>query len=187
MNSEMIINEGIATASNRLELWIRLLNDFKVDSVAEIGVWKGEFSEEILSKCDHIRKYYMVDPWRKLSDWNKPINIEDASFEKVYEEAMQKTSFAKSKRIVLRGKTREVLDKIPDHSLDFVYLDGDHTLRGITIDLTCLFPKVKNGGWIGGDDFMGSPWEHGINFEPTLVFPFSVYFAEAMDVKMGSE
>ena len=32
----------------------------------------------------------------------------------------------------------------------------------------------------GGDDFTQSVWEHGTIFEPTLVFPFEVYFAEAV-------
>ncbi|MEO0338135.1 MAG: riboflavin synthase, partial [Bacteroidota bacterium] len=50
-------------------------------------------------------------------------------------ETLDKTNFAKEKRIILRGKTTEVINKIKDNSLDFVYIDGDHTLRGITIDL----------------------------------------------------
>ncbi len=83
---------------------------------------------------------------------------------------------------MLRGRTKEVIDEIPDGSLDFAYIDGDHTLRGITIDLIKLMPKVKEGGLIGGDDFTNTPWQHDIRFEPTLVCPFGIYFAEAMDL-----
>jgi hypothetical protein len=75
-----------------------------------------------------------------------------------------------------------VIDDIEDGSLDFAYIDGDHTLRGITIDLFKVLPKIKDGGLIGGDDFTNTPWQHGIRFEPTLVCPFSVYFAEAFDL-----
>jgi hypothetical protein len=39
---------------------------------------------------------------------------------------------------------------------------------------------VRVGGFIGGDDFTPSVWEHNTSFEPTLVFPFAVYFAEAV-------
>jgi len=73
-----------------------------------------------------------------------------------------------------------VIDEIPDQSLDFAYIDGDHTLRGITLDLIQLLPKIKDGGLIGGDDFVNKPWQHGSAYEPTLVCPFAVYFAEAM-------
>jgi len=83
---------------------------------------------------------------------------------------------------VLRGRTKEVVGHIPDQSLDLAYLDGDHTLRGITIDLIKLLPKVKEGGLIGGDDFTDNPWQHDVRHEPTLVCPFSIYFAEAMDL-----
>jgi hypothetical protein len=54
---------------------------------------------------------------------------------------MKKTEFASAKRVVLRGRTKEVIDDIPDNSLDFAYIDGDHTLRGITVDLIKVFPR----------------------------------------------
>lgn len=104
------------------------------------------------------------------------------AFDDVYAEAMEKTKFAATKITILRGRTKEVIDDIPDESLDFGYIDGDHTLRGITVDLIKLFPKIKKNGFIGGDDFTANPWQHDPNFEPTLVCPFSIYFAEAVNL-----
>jgi len=101
-------------------------------------------------------------------------------FKDVYAEALLKTDFAASRRIVLRGRTSAVIDQIPDQSLDFAYIDGDHTLRGITVDLIQVLPKIKDGGLIGGDDFVNKPWQDDAAYEPTLVCPFAVYFAEAM-------
>ena len=43
-----------------------------------------------------------------------------------------------------------------------------------------MFDKVRPQGWIGGDDFARWIWQHGQSFEPTMVFPFAVYFAEAV-------
>ena len=82
--------------------------------------------------------------------------------------------------MILRGKTTEVIDRISDGELDFAYIDGDHTLRGIAIDLIRVYPKLRPGGFLGGDDFTTTMWYHKLNFEPTLVFPFAVYFAEAV-------
>jgi|SRR5437868_2790994 len=95
---------------------------------------------------------------------------------------MKKTQFASAKIVVLRGRTKEVVGNTPDNSVDFAYIDGDHTLRGITIDLINLLPKVRIGGLLGGDDFTNDPWLQGLRYEPTLVCPFSVYFAEAMNL-----
>jgi hypothetical protein len=170
----------IAGSPSRFDLWLRLLHSSPMECAAEIGVWKGDFAKVMLSNFSNLTKYYMIDPWAHLPDWNKPFNVDNRTFEDVYAEALLKTDFASSRRKVLRSRTSAAIDEIPDHSLDFAYIDGDHTLRGITIDLIEVLPKVKDGGLIGGDDFVNKPWQHGAAYEPTLVCPFAVYFAEAM-------
>jgi len=181
MNLDDLELEALATrAPSRLELWPQILSRANVRSMAEVGVWKGEFAESILGKCDFLSRYYLIDPWAHLPDWNKPFNVDSAKFDDIYAEAMHRTAFAAGKTVVLRGQTKDVVDQIPDDSLDLAYIDGDHTLRGITIDLITLCPKIREGGFIGGDDFVNTPWQHDARFEPTLVCPFCVYFAEAM-------
>ncbi len=154
--------------------------------MVEIGVYRGEFAAALLERCTGIEKYYMIDPWKHLDNWNKPANQGDTIFEGFYEETKAKTDFAAPRRVILRGKTTDVVDEITDGELDFAYIDGDHTLRGITIDLLRIYPKVKLGGFVGGDDFTASVWEHKTSFEPTLVFPYAVYFAEAVGARIYS-
>lgn len=173
------LREIAAGATSRFDLWVKWLQAIQARSVLEVGVWKGDFAKQILQDCKTVERYCMIDPWAHLPDWNKPSNVNPEMFDQVYEEAMQKTAFASAKIKVLRGRTREVIDSIPDGSLDFAYIDGDHTLRGITVDLIKVLPKIKEGGFIGGDDFTRDPWQHPSRFEPTLVCPFSVFFAEA--------
>ena len=168
----------------RSNLWIDIINENGIENIAEVGVYKGEFSERLLRNCLNIEKYYMIDPWRKLDDWNKPANDSDYRFHKFYEEALRRTDFASEKRQVLRGKTIEVSDRIKDCSLDLVYIDGDHTLRGIVVDILRLWPKLKKDGYVGGDDCTPTIWQHGYEFEPTFVFPFIIHFAEAVDRKV---
>lgn len=152
--------------------------------MAEIGVYRGDFAQGILTACERLTAYYMVDPWRHLENWNKPANHEHSVLEQYYHETMSKTDFAAKKRFVLRGTTTEVAETLADGDLDFVYIDGGHTLKGIAIDLIRLYPKVRTGGFVGGDDFNSSIWEHKSAFEPTLVFPFAVHFAEAVSAKI---
>lgn len=169
-------------APSRFALWKRFLSAQRTRVMAEVGVWKGEFAAEMLLNIPHLDSYYMIDPWANLSNWNKPFNVSQEAFDEVYREMESRTAFAAHKRRILRGRTMEVVDEIPNDSLDFAYIDGDHTLRGITIDLIKMWPKIKQGGIIGGDDFITTPWQHDITFEPTMVCPLSVYFAEAMNV-----
>lgn len=177
---EPFLKKCSSQSRSREQLWIEFIQSASVQRMAEIGVYRGDFAAEMLRRCENLTTYYMVDPWRHLSDWNKPANHEDALLGQFFEEAKAKTVFAESKRIILRGTTTEVTDQIPDGTLDFAYIDADHTLKGIAIDLIRVYPKIRPGGFLGGDDFTRSVWEHNTAFEPTLVFPFAVYFAEAV-------
>lgn len=167
-------------ASSREDFWIAFLRDMGATTAAEIGVYRGRFAERLLRECPEISAYFLIDPWRHLDDWNKPANKSQVTFDRFLKETMERTEPYAEKRVILRGTTAEVSTDIADDSLDFAYIDGDHTLRGITIDLVRIFPKVRKGGWIGGDDFCASIWQHGREFEPTLVFPVAVHFAEAV-------
>ena len=174
---------SISRSKSRIELWADFIQSAGVQRIAEIGVYRGDFAAELLTRCPNITDYYMVDPWRHLSDWNKPFNHDDSVLEECLRETEVKTEFAAPKRHILRGKTTEVIDRIPDGELDLVYIDGDHSLKGITIDMVRAYAKVRPGGFLGGDDFFRWIWPFGPK-EPTLVFPFAVHFAEAVGAKI---
>jgi Methyltransferase domain len=185
-STEQLLLECMSSTRSRIDLWVDFVHRVQVRKMVEIGVYRGDFAAALLERCAGIGEYYMIDPWRHLDDWNKPANQDDTVFERFFEETRAKTAFAEQRRIILRGKTTDVVDEIRDSELDFAYIDGDHTLRGIAIDLLRIYPKVKPEGFIGGDDFTPSIWEHKTSFEPTLVFPFAVYFAEAVGATIYS-
>ena len=171
-------------AVDRFEFWKNFLNSVDAETAAEIGVYQGAFASKLLAGCPKLSRYYMIDPWKHLSNWNKPLNKDDRFLNEAMKKAVEATDFAQNRRKILRGTTIEVIDEIPDKSLDFAYIDGDHTLRGILIDLIRVAPKMRRGGWLAGDDLISNIWHHGPNFEPTLVFPIAVHFAEAMGMEI---
>jgi hypothetical protein len=177
---EQLLKECASKAKSREEFWVEMIRSAGVRRMAEVGVYRGDFAAVVLQECVDLARYYMVDPWRHLDAWNKPSNHDDSTLAEFFRETKTKTEFASAKRVILRGTTTEVVDQIEDGELDLVYVDGDHTLRGIAIDLIRFYPKIRTFGFVAGDDFTRSIWEHKSNFEPTLVFPFAVYFAEAV-------
>ena len=181
-----VLIEIAAEAQNRVELWSGIFASNQCKTVAEVGVWKGAFAEEILGCCPAIENYVMIDPWRHLPDWNKPANGAHIAFEDIYAEAIKRTRFAEEKLTILRERTVVAARSLSDGYLDAAYIDGDHTLRGITIDLVTMLPKIRKGGLLGGDDFTKTIWQHTGNYDPTLVFPYAVYFAEAHDLPVYS-
>ena len=46
--------------SNRFELWSNFIIKNKVQTLVEIGVYRGEFAEFILKKCNDIDNYIMI-------------------------------------------------------------------------------------------------------------------------------
>jgi len=132
---EQVLTTCIAKSRSRVEFWVQFIQSTGGQRMAEIGVYRGDFATDVLRHCECLTAYYMIDPWRHLSDWNKPANHDDAVLEEFFREAKTKTDFAAAKRVILRGKTTEVIEQIPDDELDFAYIDADHTLRGIAIDL----------------------------------------------------
>ena len=181
---QKVLGKVLQKSEDRVQFCIELVNELSLRNIAEIGVYRGDFAKEVLEKSQSIDKYTMVDPWRNLTHWNKPWNKDNDTFDGYYQETLDKTDFAKEKRHVLRGKTTEVIDQIEDNFYDLAYIDGDHTLKGITIDLINLWPKVKEDGFILGDDFSPTIWQHSDKYEPTMIFPFAVYFAEAVNAKI---
>jgi hypothetical protein len=58
-----------------------------------------------------------------------------------------------------------------DGGVDVVWLDGDHSYEGVTADILAWFPKVRPGGFIGGDDFYMAPVANAVveQFAPNYI------------------
>lgn len=54
---------------------------------------------------------------------------------------------------VVQMSSPEAADMYDDGSLDFVWLDGDHSVEGMEKDVPAWLPKIREGGWFGGHDY----------------------------------
>jgi len=63
---------------------------------------------------------------------------------------------------LLRAKSEDLIARIPDDSLDFVFIDGDHSFEAVKKDLRMWHPKVKKGGLVSGHDLFNPAFE-GVN------------------------
>lgn len=181
---EESILASVVRQRDRFDMWADFVSKTNVRSIVEVGVWKGAFSRSVMERCEGISEYHLVDPWRNLPLWNKPLNVDNAEFEAAYEETVRNVSRFRDITKLWRGTSQEINGEFTDNSMDFIYIDGDHTLRGISIDLILWSAKVKHGFYIAGDDFCPTIWQHDPRYEPTLVFPFAVHFAEAMGYRI---
>jgi hypothetical protein len=120
--------------------------------VCEIGVFRGEFANEIL-KCQPS-KLVLIDPWEGIMssgdvDGN---NVVHCNLNEIYDQIQNSV-----KEIPIidlrRGYSITQLSQYPDKYFDFIYIDGDHSYSGCKIDLTLALQKIKSGGIIAGHDY----------------------------------
>lgn len=128
---------------------------------AEIGVFGGDMSMRLLARRD--LELIMVDAW----DGSVMIDREDfhASLTQEQQEeymklAQDRTAYAGERVKIIRETSRESVKGIPDHSLDFVFIDGDHAYPAVACDLTWWHPKLKPGGLLCGHDYANMDFPH---------------------------
>ena len=126
---------------NRKELLENLPNH---SICAEIGVNKGNFSEQILEYCKP-KKLHLIDAWSSERYNN--------SVEKIVK---QKFSGEIENNLVYinKGFSTEVLKSFNDHYFDWVYLDTSHTYKTTIDELNIIHKKLKKGGIIAGHDYV---------------------------------
>lgn len=126
--------------------------------VAEVGVQRGDFAEEILSRCAP-RLLLLIDAWQHVPDGSYAIdksNVSQDEHDRFYAVVCARFSaeIAAGTVIVLRGPSEVVLPQLPDRWLDWIYLDGDHTLDAMRRDLASCDRIVKGTGFIAGHDYV---------------------------------
>lgn len=118
----------------------------------EIGAWKGKSTSfmaiEIINSGKRI-KFDVVDTFRgseEHKDFSCVVN------QTLYDEYLQNIEPVKEHVNTVVGDSSKVAVLYADDSLDFVFIDGDHTYEGVKRDILSWLPKVKPGGYLCGND-----------------------------------
>lgn len=143
--------------------------DIKNTSMVEIGSYKGE-STLMFASSFAFDTIYAIDPLVGMSN-----NIQ--------KEFNQNTKWFKGDGLGIgdikvehiKEYSFDAVERFEDESLDFVYIDGDHSFFNVARDIQLYLPKIKKSGFIGGHDY--SPEHPGVkqaikhfNFDNGLFF-----------------
>lgn len=125
---------------------------------AEIGVFAGATSARLLARPDLT--LWMVDSWAPfIADGILIASHEDQ--QKNYHAALAATDFAAERRIVIGHDSRQASGYVDDGTLDFVFIDGDHSHRAVIADIRAWAPKLKAGGLLCGHDYANGEYAFG--------------------------
>jgi hypothetical protein len=137
---------------------------------AELGVFKGEFSAEIL-RVAKPRELHLVDTWwtewgDNYPDWGDYTDFGRLGTKAAYEQTMQAVAKWRGPAnvIVHVGDDIAYLESMPDGVLDWSYLDSSHDYEHTKQELDLLRRKTRRDGMITGHDWQEDPahMHHGV-------------------------
>jgi len=119
-------------------------------SGAEVGVWKGGYSAKFAKDAPAMHML-CVDSWAQHDGWD---DGKASSAEKINEAyKIAQSVLAGSGATIIRDYSVEAATRVPDGSLDFCYIDGNHKYQPVLDDLEAWAPKVRSGGILAGHDY----------------------------------
>jgi hypothetical protein len=116
--------------------------------VAELGVDRGEFSNQLLELVNP-RVLHLVDTWNST-------RYHSGLMRSVEERFAPQT--AAGQVVVHRALSTDACERFEDGALDLVYIDTDHSYRGTHRELRAYAPKMRCGGVIAGHDYCVGDW-----------------------------
>ena len=129
----------------------KVLNKKKIIG-AEIGVYKGSYSSQMVNYFKNRGfeiELYLIDPW-KIDQNYKEYGTDDLNI--AYE--IVKNKFKNNHNVkIIRLDSYNASIKFENEHFDFVYIDGNHDYNFVKQDLNIWFPKLKNKGFLFGDDY----------------------------------
>jgi hypothetical protein len=148
------------TRADELIANIKALGDRPIVGV-EIGVLRAETSKAILDACPNVM-LYLVDRWCPPvpGDSHYTSGSVFATMPQEQFDAYKKTAHHNVARYILEGRAKIIeansLDsakQIKNGSVDFVFIDADHSYDGCKADIETWGKKVAPGGFISGHDY----------------------------------
>ncbi len=166
----MVVSSHWQTA-RRVAKRAGLLRILPRDSVgAECGVFRGHFSR-ILWRIVRPRRLYLVDVWdprvpvewvelrevwrhrRKVKEWHRVVGSADSARRDVVAWARGRRGRRARAVVPVWHDSVAWLRDQPAASLDWVYLDSDHSFEHVSRELEAAARAVRPGGWLLGHDW----------------------------------
>jgi len=139
---------------NVLASILKATNAIQYGAGVEVGVLYGDTSFHLLNELPTLN-LYSVDPYLPYDEPDRTTQ----HMAKYEADARRKLSQFGARSIMMKCTSVEAAPAITDGSLDFVFIDAQHTYEACKEDIETWFPKVRPGGFITGHDYR---WD-GVN------------------------
>ena len=144
-----------------------LLPEVGVKVGVELGVATGEYSE-ILMKANPTMEFYGVDPYIPYSGYKD--YVRQSTFRSLEDEAHARLDKYPGYEFIKKLSSEAAKD-FEDGSLDFVYIDANHSEPFVSEDIATWVPKVRKGGIAAGHDYARVKGRDGEDSSNWVVIP----------------
>jgi len=126
-----------------------LLNDLEFKEGVEIGVYRGRFTQALAKRAPNMN-LTGVDAWKVYPGYK---DYENNDLENEAFLATQERTKIYPQVKLLNAWSVDASKKFADNSLDYIFIDANHTYEWVVEDLKAWAPKVKKGGIVMGHDY----------------------------------
>lgn len=117
---------------------------------AEIGILYADTSSHLLTEFPQLT-LHCVDPFLAYDEYEPERTANQMSqYEQI---ALSRLREFGDRAKMMKMKSLEAAPLIPNHSLDFVFIDALHTYEAVTEDIAAWYDKVRSGGLVAGHDY----------------------------------
>lgn len=127
-----------------------LFADLGFNFGVEIGVESGAYSKRLLEVNPDLF-LYSVDPWEAHRGYRD--HTRQSKLDRFYEETVAALKPFGIRSKIFRKFSMDALKLFDDDSLDFVYIDANHSFVTVAQDIYHWSKKVKRGGIVSGHDY----------------------------------
>ncbi|MDC0358719.1 class I SAM-dependent methyltransferase, partial [Oligoflexia bacterium] len=121
----------------------------KLQRGAEIGTFLGDTSFHLLAEISALT-LFSIDPWDKYEGY-KEYNGEILCANEQKARARLKCFGERS--VIIKDFSVSAAEQFETESLDFVFIDGNHSYDFVKEDIRAWYPKVRPGGLFSGHDY----------------------------------
>ena len=126
----------------------------------EIGVASGWTMNHFLQNLSNLQ-LTGIDPYVGYMDGH--IQITQELLDAQYLAAQDNISDFAPRGKILRGYSQDFVNSFEDKSLDYIFIDGDHSYEGALRDCELFFPKIKSNGIFAGHDWSFDGVQKAVN------------------------
>lgn len=123
----------------------------------EIGSYMGE-STMLFASTHIFDTIFSIDPHVGDEEFN---DMHGYDWKFIKNEYKLNTRFFNN-IVHLADYSYNVNNKFKDDSIDFIYIDGNHSYEALKKDFELFLPKLKPGGIIAGHDWVPGVWDETI-------------------------